>query len=245
MSRVGLILAALISLTVPGAFVGSAIAGAVVDAMKNAGSAQSVTPATTSRPTVQDEADETSETSTQAETSERATPGLPDHAHGLGKIDGVFASMSSSGLWDPERLDDITCFGDGVQEHWRCKLVNAGTTTTYTVHMRPELGSMSYITPGDTPDANVEDSESYALIHGLTHGHGEGSFKVVQRTLEDLNVTNAYRCWGGGGKFASHWKCRIEGIGVVTVHITPKSNPTNYVTEGWGPTSNIQGVNDG
>lgn len=243
MSRLGLTLAALVSLLVPGAFVGSAIAGAVADAMKSSGWARSATPTTTFRSSVQDEADESSETSTPVETTERTAPTLPDHDHGLGNVDGAFASMASSKLWDPERLDDLTCFGDSVQRHWRCELATAGTTTTYTVHMRPELGSMSYITVGDTADANVDDSESYAVIQGLTHGHGEGSFNVAQRTLKDLNITTAYQCWGGG-EFASHWKCRIEGVGVVTVHITPEGNPINYVTEGWDPTSNIRGITD-
>jgi hypothetical protein len=171
-------------------------------------------------------------------------PPPPDHDHGVAPIETAFATLANLELWDPERVKDVGCYGEGLRRHWLCEVNTGGRIRRYTIHVNPELGTISWVTPGDSHRALVAGTRSAAIRDGFTHSHGEGSFKVVERTLAELGLDERrYECWAGAERSA-HWKCRNEVDEVWTVHITAAGNPKNYVTDGWDPIANIIGVNE-
>ncbi len=243
MSRLGLFVGMILSLLVPGSYVGSIAAGAIAGALhhsnrrQEAGQPQDSNPADESSPSNNN----SSEDSTPPPKPVPKPAPVPDHSHGLAKVDVAFATLSDLGLVDPEYAD-TRCYYNTLTEvrsHWLCDVGNR----SYTIHVRPDVPQLSYVTSGDSPKANVQGTRSWFLFRGFTHTHSAASYKVTDQTLQDYGFPPAtgWQCWAGGNVDA-HWKCRLtypDGtVHVVTVHITGVGRP-NLVGNGWFPTANV------
>lgn len=238
MSRVALFCGMVLSIAVPGTYVGATVGTAVVAAVGR------TTPGAPSSPDpgAENQAGQADAptTSTPSRATSRQNSPSTDHTHGLAQVSSAFATLSNLGRTDPQDDKSRCAYTSQTErrEHWVCSVGSA----TYTIHIRPDLAQMSYVTSGDSPDANVRGTRSWQLLHGFTHSHSAGSYPLVEKTLSKYFASGTgWQCWSGAD-VDSHWKCRItfpdSSIHWVTVHITGPGQE-NLVSNGWFPTSNV------
>ena len=75
------------------------------------------------------------------------------------------------------------------------------------------------------------------------HRHGVGSMKIAYKALDQyaLDPNRKAECWWEhpDQRPQQHWRCQV-GNHRYTIHVTPSSDPVNYVTDGWNFNANVK-----